>query len=76
MYCFQQRLQILKNHIKDWNKKVFGHILEDKKRLEVEMNSIQLQAIHNGFSEDLENQEATLQQQLNAHNRQEETLWK
>ena len=76
MYCFQQCLKILKNHIKDWNKKVFGHILEDKKRLEAEMNSIQLQAIHNGYTEDLKKQETALQQQLNACNRQEEILWK
>jgi hypothetical protein len=43
MYQFQQKLKHIKLKIKKWNKEVFGNIFEEKKRLETEMATIQLE---------------------------------
>lgn len=41
MYLFQQRLKKIKDHIKVWNKIVFGNIHQAKKEMENKMANIQ-----------------------------------
>ena len=40
MHMFQLKLKELKGRIKKWNKEEFGNIMEDKRKLEGEMESL------------------------------------
>jgi len=76
MFTFQQKLKHLKSNLKSWNKREFGNIMEEKLKLENQLQEIQLQAIQMGYSEDLKNKENETQLLLNMIYQQEEELWK
>eukprot|EP00253_Pinus_taeda_P035285 PITA_35285 len=48
MHTFQLKLKELKGRIKKWNKEEFGNIMEDKQKLEKEMESLQQKMIMEG----------------------------
>ena len=53
MYQFQQKIKLLKNNIKKWNKESFGNIFQEKQALEFKMQANQVQGMSMGFSEEL-----------------------
>jgi hypothetical protein len=61
--------------LRKWNKEVFGNILEEKKKLEQEMEAIQQKGIQGIFSSDLIAREAEIREDLVKRERQEEILW-
>eukprot|EP00253_Pinus_taeda_P017271 PITA_17271 len=52
MHTFQLKLKELKGRIKKWNKEEFGNILEEKQKLEGEMESMQQKIITEGRTEE------------------------
>jgi len=54
----------------------FGNIFQGKVALELDMKQLQQKIIINGQSEDLSEQEKTLETQLAEKDKQEETLWR
>ena len=53
MYQFQQKIKLLKRHIKKWNKESFGNIFHEKQALENKIKLHQSQVMNNGYSEQL-----------------------
>ena len=76
MFQFQQKLKHLKGKIKYLNHTSFGNIFQGKATLELEMKQLQQKIITNGRSEDLVEQEKTLEMQRAEKEKQEETLWR
>eukprot|EP00253_Pinus_taeda_P011590 PITA_11590 len=76
MFQFQQKLKHLKGKIKYWNRTTFGNILHGKANIEQEMRQLQQKIITQGRSNDLADQEKTLEKELMEKERQEEMLWK
>ena len=64
MMRFQQRLKLIKAHLKKWNKEEFSNIHHEKKNLERQMACIQQDMILNGHTERLVEEEKTTQMQL------------
>eukprot|EP00253_Pinus_taeda_P033060 PITA_33060 len=52
MHTFQLKLKEVKGKIKKWNKEEFGNILEEKQKLEREMESLQQKIITEGRTEE------------------------
>jgi hypothetical protein len=65
MYQFQQRLKNVKLRIKIWNKEVFSNIFEEKRRLETEMETIQIEAIAGEQIDKERNKEDQIRIELN-----------
>ena len=65
MYRFQQKLKSLKGRIKQWNKDSFGDIFQEKKRLDLCLQEVQLELHRQGPTAELKNQEWVLLQELN-----------
>ena len=76
MYHFQQRINKLKGHLKIWNKLVFGSIHQAKKDLERKMETIQQEMILNGRTNNLVEEENTIQKKLEERYTLEEFLWR
>eukprot|EP00253_Pinus_taeda_P014726 PITA_14726 len=76
MRLFQLKLKELKEKIKNWNKQEFGNILEDKQKLEKEMESIQQKMILEGRTEESISKEGSILGQLEERRKQEEILWR
>eukprot|EP00253_Pinus_taeda_P017343 PITA_17343 len=76
MHTFQLKLKSLKVQIKRWNKEVFGNILEDKQKLEREMEDIQQKIILEGRTEESVNLEGSILGRLEERRKQEEILWR
>eukprot|EP00253_Pinus_taeda_P013029 PITA_13029 len=76
MRLFQLKLKELKEKIKSWNKQEFGNILEDKQKLEKEMESIQQKMILEGRTEESISKEGSILGQLEERRKQEEILWR
>lgn len=76
MFQFQQNLKNLKGKIKHWNHTSFGNIFQGKSYIELEVKQLQQRIIDEGHSEELSEQEKTLDLQLVERVRQEETLWR
>ena len=72
MFQFQQKLKILKDHIKKWNKESFSNILQEKKALEIKIQQHQSQVMLSGYTKELRLQEKTLLKEFNQRKRQEE----
>ena len=53
MYQFQQKLKLLKNKIKKWNKESFGNIVQAKKELDSKIQEVQIKGMHSGFSDEI-----------------------
>ena len=49
MYQFQQKIKLLKGHIKKWNKESFGNIFQEKQALESKIKLNQSQWMNYGF---------------------------
>ena len=75
MYCFQNKLKKFKQHLKDWNKNVFGNIFQAQKSLEKCMEEIQVQLITEGSTKSLQAEEQRLKH-LDERYAQEEILWR
>ena len=75
MYCFQQKLKILKAKICTWNKEEFGNIFEDKKRLLSEIKIINKKGMEEGWDDNMKLKEKDLLGQLEARDRQEGVFW-
>jgi hypothetical protein len=75
MYRFQQKLKNFKQHLRNWNKMVFGNIFQAQKELEQKMQEIQKQIILRGRSDQLQVEEANICKQLDEQYAQEEQLW-
>ena len=69
MYCFQQKLKILKAKIHTWNKEEFGNIFEDKKRLLSEIEIINEKGMEEGSDDNMKLKEKDLLGQLEARDR-------
>lgn len=76
MHTFQLKLKELKGKIKKWNKEEFGNILEDKQKLEGEMESIQQKMILEGRTEESIREEGVILGKLEERRKQEEVLWR
>eukprot|EP00253_Pinus_taeda_P036244 PITA_36244 len=76
MHTFKLKLKELKRNIKRWNKEEFGNIMEEKQRLEQEMEEIQQRIIIEGRSEESCKAEGILISKLEERRKQEEILWR
>ena len=72
MYQFQQKLKLLKDNIKKWNKEYFGNIFQEKQVLECKMQLNKPQGMSMGFSEELRIQEKSLLQEFSQWEQQKE----
>ena len=72
MYQFQQKLKLLKGHIKKWNKESFDNIFQEKQFLENKIKLNQSQVISSGYSKELRIQEKLLLQKFSQREQQEE----
>eukprot|EP00253_Pinus_taeda_P024197 PITA_24197 len=73
---FQLKLKELKGRIKKWNKEEFGNIMEDKQKLEKEMESLQQKMIMEGRKEESISKEGAILGKLEERRKQEEILWR
>eukprot|EP00253_Pinus_taeda_P002817 PITA_02817 len=76
MFQFQQKLKYLKGKIEHWNRTTFGNIFQGKANIEQDMKQLQQKIITLGRSDDLAEQEKTLELKLMEKEKQEETLWR
>lgn len=76
MHTFQLKLKELKGRIKKWNKEEFGNIMEEKQKLEKEMETIQQKIISEGRDEELSRKEGILIGKIEERRKQEEILWR
>ena len=53
MFVFQHKLKHIKECVKKWNKESFGNIFQEKKRLEQQIEEIQIKAMSEGYSEEV-----------------------
>eukprot|EP00253_Pinus_taeda_P023512 PITA_23512 len=75
MHMFQLKLKELKGRIKKWNKEEFGNTMEDKQKLEREMESLQQKMIMEGRTEESISKEGVILGKLEERRKQEEVLW-
>eukprot|EP00253_Pinus_taeda_P017089 PITA_17089 len=76
MHTFQLKPKELKGKIKKWNKEEFGNILEEKQKLEGEMESLQQKIIIEGRTEESVREEGIILGNLEERRKQEEVLWR
>eukprot|EP00253_Pinus_taeda_P017254 PITA_17254 len=76
MHMFQLKLKELKGRIKKWNKEEFGNIMEDKQKLEKEMESLQQKMIMEGKTKESISKEGVIIGKLKERRKQEEVLWR
>ena len=76
MHTFQLKLKELKGKIKKWNKEEFSNIMEEKQKLEKEMEAIQQKIILEGRDEERSREEGRIIGQLEERRKQEEILWR
>eukprot|EP00253_Pinus_taeda_P004070 PITA_04070 len=76
MHTFQLKLKELKGRIKKWNKEEFGNIMEDKQKLEKEMESLQQKMIMEGRTKECISKEGAILGKLEERRKQEEILWR
>eukprot|EP00253_Pinus_taeda_P015290 PITA_15290 len=76
MHTIQLKLKEIKCKIKKWNKEEFGNIMEEKQKLEKEMEDIQQRIILEGRDEERSKEEGKIINQLEERRKQEEILWR
>eukprot|EP00253_Pinus_taeda_P012558 PITA_12558 len=76
MHTFQLKLKEIKSRIRKWNRDEFGHIMEDKQKLEKEMEDIQQQIILEGRDEERSKEGGRIIIQLEERRKKEEILWR
>ena len=75
MFQFQQKIKLLKGHIKKSNKESFGNIFQAKQSLENKIKLNQSQGMNSRLSEELRIQEKLLLQEFSQREQQEEVYW-
>ena len=60
MHTFQLKLKELKGRIKKWNKEEFGNIMEEKQKLEKDMEALRQQIIMEGRTEESSKEEGII----------------
>ena len=75
MYVLQQRLKHIKACLKLWNRESFGNIIQEKHRLEQQLEDIQTKTMTDDFSEEDQIAKKSLMQELMQREKQEEILW-
>jgi len=76
MHTFQLKLKELKGRIKKWNKEEFGNIMEERQKLEGEMETLQQKIIIEGRTEESSKEEGIILGKLEERRKQEEVLWR
>ena len=76
MHTFQLKLKELKARIKKWNKEEFGNIMEERQKLEGEMEKLQQKIIIEGRTEESSKEEGIILGKLEERRKQEEVLWR
>jgi len=76
MHTFQLKLKELKGRIKKWNKEEFGNIMEEKQKLEEEMEALQQRIIIEGRTEESSRKEGIILGKLEERRKREEVLWR
>jgi len=76
IHTIQLKLKEIKGKIKKWNKEEFGNIMEEKQKLEKEMEDIQQRIILEGRDEERSKEEGRIINQLEERRKQEEILWR
>jgi hypothetical protein len=76
MYKFQQRLKNFKGQLKNWNKNVFGNILQKKQEIVQCLEELQQVFIAGERMTTLIKEEEQLQVELEERQKQEEILWR
>ena len=76
MFCFQQKLKLLRSKICTWNQEEFGNIFEDMKRLISELYILSQKGMMDGWDEDMQKKQKDLWGKLEATKRQEGIYWK
>lgn len=71
MHTIQLKLKEIKCKIKKWNKEEFGNIMEEKQKLEKEMEDIQQRIILEGRDEERSKEEGRIINQLEERRKQE-----
>eukprot|EP00253_Pinus_taeda_P028344 PITA_28344 len=75
MHTIQLKLKEIKGKIK-WNREEFGNIMEEKQKLEKEMENIQQEIILEGRDEEWSKEEGRIINQLEERRKQEEIMWR
>ena len=65
MAIMHQKLKVLQVHLRNWNKNTFGDIFKDKAVIQENLETLQCQAMENGFTPDTKLQERELLHQFN-----------
>eukprot|EP00253_Pinus_taeda_P022996 PITA_22996 len=76
MHTIELKLKEIKGKIKKWNKEEFGNIMEEKQKLEKEMEDIQQRIILEGRDEERSKEEGRIINQLEERRKQEEIMWR
>ena len=64
MFVFQQKLKYIKECVKKWNKESFGNIMQEKTRLEQQIEMIKTKAMSEGYIEEMKLAKQSLLQDL------------
>ena len=65
----------MKECLKTWNKESFGNIILEKRKLEKQIEELQIRTMDEGYSEIEKNTKQEIMQELMQRERQEEILW-
>ncbi|MCH99565.1 RNA-directed DNA polymerase (Reverse transcriptase), partial [Trifolium medium] len=76
MYILTSKLKLLKDHLKTWNKQIFGNVHSFVKEAEEELNIIQNQIHSNGINDTLSDLEKKAQVHLEDALNRQEWFWK
>eukprot|EP00253_Pinus_taeda_P035907 PITA_35907 len=76
MHTIQLKLKEIKGKIKKWNKEEFGNIMEEKQKLEREMEEIWQKIILEGRDEERSNEEGRIISQFEERRKHEDILWR
>ena len=65
----------MKECLKTWNKESFGNIILEKRKLEKQIEELQIRTMEEWYSKIEKNMEQELMQELIQHERKEEIMW-
>ncbi|GLJ07914.1 hypothetical protein SUGI_0077010 [Cryptomeria japonica] len=75
-FCFVNRLKVIKEKIKIWNRDSFKNIFVERNRIEEELNQINRITISVGMTNDMYNREVSLKEELAEILHREEVFWR
>ncbi len=76
MYLIHKRLKHIMLQLKEWNKKHFGNIFEEKRVIENKMQVLNQALIKEGFNKDISDQEDKHYREWENLCKQEEIFWR